>query len=81
MTLMMHATTLYNTHELAHTTHLATHADVMADKLAKEGICSERISYLQRIKGLPSLAAKPIMRCLLTYLLALNNRNKYIAGA
>ena len=45
MTLVVSATTLYNTRELAHATRLATLEDIIADKLAKErfrsNICNE----------------------------------------
>ena len=47
MTMVVHAATLYNTHELACTTHPATLEGIMADKLAKEKFYSEKISYLQ----------------------------------
>ena len=47
----------------AYYTRLATLEDIMADKLTEERFCSKKISYLQWIKELPSLVAKPIMRC------------------
>ena len=50
MTLVVRAATLYNTRELVRVTHLAMLEDIMADKLAKERFCSNKISYLQWIK-------------------------------
>ena len=43
--------TLCNAHEVAHTTCLAMLEDTMANKLPEERFCSERISYLLRIKS------------------------------
>ena len=43
--MVVNATTLYNTHELARATHLVTLKDIMADKLAKERFCNDKISY------------------------------------
>ena len=57
---LVRTATPYNTHEPAHATCPATCEDIMAGKLAEERFCSERSSYLQRIKRLPSLTAMPI---------------------
>ena len=45
MTLVVRATTLYNTCELARTTRQATLEDITADKLAEERYYSNKISY------------------------------------
>ena len=47
MTMAVRAATLYNTRELVRATRLAMLKDIMADKLAEERFCSEKLSYLQ----------------------------------
>ena len=43
MTLVVRTVTVYNTRELARATRLATLEDIMADKLAEEKFCSNKI--------------------------------------
>ena len=52
------------THEHKCATRLAMLKDIMADRLTEERFCGNKISYLQWINWLPSLAAKPTC-CLL----------------
>ena len=50
MTLVVRVATLYNTRELARTTRQATLEDIMADKLAEERFCSNKIYEIEVLR-------------------------------